>query len=215
MAKPTGGLISFGARGQLAKTVVYSTWRGRDYVRRYTIPANPQSSAQTLTRNTFSWLQQVWKLAPTIVQAPWTAYARGLPLTNRNAFGKANIGPMRSDTDLSSFIFSNGAGGGLACDTITVTPGATQLTVAATVPTAPTGWTLVSVTLAIIQDQDPQSDTEYQIQAASVASPGPYTHDFTGLTTAQLYRASAWPVWTKPDTSTAYGPGLNGSGTPT
>lgn len=215
MAKPTGGLMALDARGQLGKTLVYSTWRGRNYVRRLVIPANPQTTAQTETRGVFAWLQATWKIAPTGAQTPWTAAAKGRPLTDRNLFGKANIAVLRTATTLAGFVFSPGANAGLAAASITVTPGATQLTVTATAPTAPTGWTLASMELAVLLDADPHVEAAGTIQVANVAAPGPYTHVFTGLTTASLYRASAWPVWTKPDLTTAYGPGLNGSGTPT
>lgn len=214
MAKPTGALLSFGASGTIAKTAVFASWRGRQYVRRHVIPANPNSSGQQLTRNTFKWLQQVWKLSPTLFQDPWTAYAKGQPLINRNAFGKSNIGALRSQTDLSAFVFSPGAGGGVAPASITVTAGANQITVDVTEPTSPTGWTIAEAVAAVIADQDPQSGVLYDVSAGSDNS-SPYSIVITGLTTAQLYRAGAWLVWTKPDGTTAYSSALTGSATPT
>lgn len=46
MAKVTGPLQSFSASGQIAKSIVFGAWKGVNYVRKYVIPANPQSSGQ-------------------------------------------------------------------------------------------------------------------------------------------------------------------------
>lgn len=51
MAKVTGPLFSLTASGSVGKTVVYSSWKGRPYVRRLVIPMNPQNVAQTEVRN--------------------------------------------------------------------------------------------------------------------------------------------------------------------
>lgn len=50
MAKVTTPLLSFGARGQLGKTLVYFPWKGIDAVRSYVIPANPNTAAQQSQR---------------------------------------------------------------------------------------------------------------------------------------------------------------------
>jgi len=55
MPKTTAPLLSFDARGQIAHTQVYSSWRGRPYVRRYSVGTNPNTSDQQLTRNAFTW----------------------------------------------------------------------------------------------------------------------------------------------------------------
>lgn len=214
MAKPTGGLLAFGSSGSIAKTMVYSSWRGISYVRKHVIPANPKTTSQTQTRAVFQFLSAVWKTAPTLFQEIWTLQAQGQPFTNRNAFNKANIAGLRTATTLANLIFSGGAKGGLALTSVTVTPGATQLALTCVVPSPPVGWTLVGVIHCVYPDQDPHVAAAAAFQAAE-NDVTPYSHTFTGLTTGHLYRTSSWPKWTKPDLSTAYGPGLNGSGTPT
>lgn len=212
MAKPTGPLLAFDARGSIAKTQVYSSWRGRSYVRRYTIPANPNTSGQQDTRQVFAWLQQVWKRSPTGFQAPWTLFTQGRPLTNRNAFGQSNIAGLRTATTLANFVFSPGAKGGLALTSITPTPGAGQISVAFVAPTPPTGWTLTAVDVAAIPDQDPHTGLLYNISYVTGSS-SPLV--LTGLTASQLYRIGAWATWTKPDSTLAYGPAIDSSATPT
>src|SRR5271157_4189929 len=122
MAKPTGPLLSFDASGQIAKTQVYATWRGRSYVRRYVIPANPKTAGQLLTRDVFAWLQQVWKLASTDFTASWTATAKGNAYTNRNLFSSMNIPSLRTAADVSTLVFSPGFGGMFAPTSIAVAP---------------------------------------------------------------------------------------------
>jgi len=214
MAKTTAPLLSFSASGQIAKTQVYSKWKGRGYVRRHVVPSNPQTSEQTLTRSAFSWLQAVYKLAPPLVTAPWEAYANGLVMTSRNAFTKQNLGVIRPETDLNTFIMSPGALGGLPPVTAVPTPGNDQISIAVVAPTTvPTGWTIYSAVGAVIKDQDPQTDTDYTITAIEDLT-STYTCVLTGLD-AVLYQTFAWFIWTRPDGKLAYSPSVQSSATPT
>lgn len=213
MAVNTAPLLSFGASGQIAKTMVMAKWRGRPYTRRYVIPANPNSSGQQVTRNLFAWGNNVWKLGPSLFQAPWTAFASGQVFYNRNAFLSKLIKGIRGLGDNTDMIFSPGAKGGLATNSIIVTPSAGALNVAFTNPTPPTGWTLASAVAACITQQDPQSGTDYIMTAAEDTSTFDSV-DLTGLTSSSLYVVGAWLKWTKPDGTTAYGPSINATGTP-
>lgn len=213
MAIPTAPLLSFSASGQIAKTLVFSRWKGRPYTRRYVIPSNPKTVEQTKTRSIFAWGNAVWKLAPTLFQAPWDLFATGQVLTGRNAMLSSVVRNIRDQVTLDGMVFSPGAKGGLAAASIAVTPGVGTLTVDFTNPAPPTGWTLVSAIAAIIKDQDPQTAILYDVTAdeddvsqAQVV--------FSGLDTV-LYRVGGWLEWTKVDGSTAYGPSLLASDTPT
>lgn len=211
MAKVTGPLLSFGARGQIGKAAVFGSWRGIAYAREYTQPANPQTAEQTITRNAFSFLQAVWKQAPTLFQQPWSAYARGKPLTDRNVFSKFNLPVLRGEADLANFVFSPGALGGLPPVSMVVTPGNDQLSVAVTVPAVlPTGWTINGVVVAAIEDQDPDVDTAYQITAGEDLTAA-YTI-VLALGSAILYRVGAWIRWNRPDGELAYSPAIVATG---
>ncbi|MGA7966802.1 MAG: hypothetical protein WCB49_13130, partial [Gammaproteobacteria bacterium] len=197
MAKVNAPLLSFGGSGQVAKTQVYATWRGVKYVRRHVVPANPNTAGQQNTRSVFAFLSQMWKNAGTLVQEPWTAYALGQPLTNRNAFIGQNTKTLRPGTDMSAFIGSPGAKGGLAPLSIAITPGSGTLTVAFTNPAAPTGWAISSAVAMAMSDTDPHSSTDYATTAAEDA----VTFNSVSLTglTAGTYRVAAWLKWTKPN----------------
>lgn len=51
MAKVKAPLMSFEARGQLAKSIVHFPWKGINAVREYVIPANPKTDAQLAQRD--------------------------------------------------------------------------------------------------------------------------------------------------------------------
>lgn len=206
MAKTTAPLLSFGASGTIAKTQVYSTWKGRPYVRRHVIPANPDSPAQQLTRNTWRWLNNVWKFYPGSAVDAWNLYAKASRFTARNGFLKVNNGPLRSQTDLANMVLSPSAGGGIIAQAAAITPSAGQIEVALTAPDLPTGWTIVKAFAACIADQDPQSGTDYEVTSASVAV-APWTIDLTGLAAGD-YLAGGWFQFTKADGGSAFGQSL-------
>lgn len=60
MATVKGPLFSLDAAGSIAKTVVFSKWKGRNYVRRHIIPANPRSGLQVGIRSVFKYITQDW-----------------------------------------------------------------------------------------------------------------------------------------------------------
>lgn len=214
MAKVNAPLLGFSAGGQIGKALVFSKWRGIAYGRQYVIPGNPRSAGQTATRGVFQWLNAVYKLVPAQVAEMWTAQAQGKPLTNRNAFIRANLSNLREEVDLANFTFGNGAKGGLPAAQVTVTPGSSELAVAIVPPSAPTGWTVTKSVAAALPDQDPATGTLYQSFAAEAVA-DPWTVTIPNLTPAQDYVVGAWLVWTKPDGTTAYSAATMTTGTPT
>lgn len=194
MAKLTAPLLSFEGSGQIAKTQVYSSWKGIPYARRYTIPANPRSADQVLTRTAFSWLNFTWRTAPGDFTAPWKAAVIGRPMIDRNLWIKANNSMLRTASDLTGLVMSPGAKGGIS-STITITPGAAQLTFAGADPSPlPAGWTVVELVGAAIKQQDPQLDTDYEVFTVTDPS-SPYSVVMSGLEAATDYVAAAWWVY--------------------
>lgn len=206
MARTVAPLLSFEASGQIAGTQVYASWKGRPYVRRYTIPANPNSAGQQLTRNTFKWLNNVWKFMPGSAIAGWQLYADSSRITDRNAFLKINNGPLRTQTDLANMVLSPSARSGLIAQAMVATPAAGQVTVDLTAPSLPTGWTITQAYAAAIQDQDPQSAAEYVVTAGTDAA-APWSIVLAGLAAAD-YLVGGWFQFTRPDGSFAYGQSL-------
>jgi len=209
MAKTTAPLLSFGASGQVGKSIVASKWKGRPYMRRHVIPANPQSTGQTSTRDMFNFLNQVMKRGPAIFLAPWTLFATGQVFTPRNAFMGQNIKAMRNagstpDTDLDNMILSPGAKGGIMPASAIATPGDDTITIAVTAPTVtPDDWTITAAQGCVIRDQDPTTGLLYDVTALEDTS-STYELAFTALASAQTYQWAAWLKWLKPDGSVAY-----------
>lgn len=188
MAKPTGGLLSFDARGTIGKTAVYSNWRGRSYVRKHVVPANPRTDAQMQTRNLFTWLTQAWKTGSDAMQEGWTRAALGRPLTNRNLFAKANIKNMLTDNDLSHFTIATSAGGGNAItNAVSSSPMSGELTVTFDQWVPVNGLVFDTISLLAIRDQDPQTDTDFVWFRAHSNSPSVTTLTISDLT-AGTYR---------------------------
>lgn len=208
MAKTTGGLLSFGASGTIGKLMTFGTWRGQPYVRQRVIPANPQSTAQTLTRNIFANMNTRWKQGGPLMRAPWDRYAVGQKLVGRNKYMGMNLAAMRGEADMDEYIGSPGAKGGLPCASLILTTvAALGIEAAITAPTPPTGWTLTSGIATCFIDQTPEATVGDIIQEGEqVAIPGDV--DFTGLT-ATTYQVQAWLKWAKADTSVAYGASIS------
>jgi len=214
MAKTTAPLLSFGASGALAQAMVFATWRGISYVRRYVVPENPRTVAQTLTRDIFRTLSDMWKIMGSIAIAPWQTFTISKPLTDRNAFMGKNIASLRGDVDMVDFIGSPGARGGLAPNSIVTAAGVGTITVTFTNPAAPTGWTLVAAQAVAFPDQAPEAPLVGPVAEAEDAVTPFDTVVLTGLA-AGLHQVSAWLKWTKPDGLTAYGASINVTETPT
>lgn len=187
-------LLSFGASGQIAKTQVYSTWKGQPYVRRYVIPANPRSAGQTMTRDVFSWLNNVWRIAPADFIAPWQTAVQSRRMIDRNLWIQQNLPLLRPGTDLTGLVMSPGAKGGPASP-ITVTPGNDQLTFAGVTPSPlPAGWTIIAMVGAAIKQQNPHADQDYEITVVTDTS-DPYSVVMTGLESVTDYVAAGWWVY--------------------
>lgn len=207
MAKTRAPLLSFGASGQIGKTQVYSSWRGVPYARELVKPANPQTAGQTKTRNVFADLNALWKLAPSLAQAPWTANASGRPYTNRNKILSVNIPLLRTASDWSDFVGSPGAKGGPAAGGITASASSSTVTVVLTEPDLPTGWTITKGIAWLVPDVDPQSQTSFVSYADSVSA-SPYSIALDSVPDGD-YIATGWFEFAASSTVTAYGPSIS------
>jgi hypothetical protein len=86
MALTTGPLMSLDASGSVAKTIVFSKWKGRNYVRQLVTPANPKSDKQVSVRGMFKFLAEAWAFLSAPNQDTWDAIASSLSISPFNAF---------------------------------------------------------------------------------------------------------------------------------
>jgi hypothetical protein len=90
MAKLQYGPIVTSASGKVAG-VVFSIWKGVQYVKRWVKPTYTNTAAQILIRDAFAALCQLWKYLPSSVVLAWTNYAKGKGIANRNAWIGSNV----------------------------------------------------------------------------------------------------------------------------
>lgn len=210
MAKTTAPLLSMGARGQIGKSQVYASWRGISYARQLVVPSNPNSTAQQATRGVFAAMSDLWKNGPTLLLAPWNAFASGKPLTGRNAFIGENISALRGEADRALFKASPGARGGPAAVSVTAADGGTgDVDIAIVAPPTPDGWTLSSAVAVVILDGDPAAVVPFPIAAAENTSP--VDGGETDIAIDGIFEVgddlvvAGFLEWTKPNGQTAYG----------
>lgn len=65
MAKVSGPLMSLDASGKVGGTVVFSKWKGRNYVRQLVTPANPDTSGQKGVRSILGTLAKACRMVLT------------------------------------------------------------------------------------------------------------------------------------------------------
>ena len=205
MAKLTGPLLSFGARGQLGKAMVMAKWRGVPYARQHVIPTNPNTVAQQSVRKTFALLREMWKVAPTPIFNTWNAFAQGRPFLGVNKWIGENVRTLNGETDMNNVIFSPGAKGGPPPISFTPVTGAVpgEIDFTFVAPAPPTGWALHSVVAAAFNDQAPDGFFTGPFVSTTVAAPT-LTGSLSGLGSAEVCQVGGWLIWTKPDGTLAY-----------
>lgn len=91
MATTKGPLFSLDASGTVGGSIVFSKWKGRNYVRRHAIPANPKSDAQLSVRAMMRFLSQYWTSLSTSEQADWATRAAITNISPFNAYVAYNM----------------------------------------------------------------------------------------------------------------------------
>ena len=90
MAKLTGPLMSFGARGKLGGSLVYSAWKGVNTVRQLVTPANPNTTAQIAQRTRMASIVAAWRNTDlsSAIRTAWNKLAQltGNPVSGFNQF---------------------------------------------------------------------------------------------------------------------------------
>lgn len=209
MAKVKGPLLSMRASGSIAKTNVFASWRGIPYARIHVVPTDPNTSAQQLTRNTFRWLNDLFRNEGPIGLTPWLIASEGRPFTDRNSFIKNNLPQLRTEVDLALISGSPGAKGGPAMAGFTAVTGAPsgQINVTWTGGVLPSGWTIQSGAVVAVKDQSPQNVFLPDLKEAQAFGPVPAPVTISSLTAATAYAVMGWLVYTRDDGTLAVSPG--------
>lgn len=125
----TGPLFSLTASGQIAKALVYSTWKGRAYVREYVVGANPNTLPQRTRRAMLGFISKWWADLDTTEQDSWVTSASAKNISPFNEQVSANMD--RQTSELAPTGNETPAGGALTgtLDTVAATGGVGKITV--------------------------------------------------------------------------------------
>ncbi len=86
MAVVKGPLFSMAASGTVGGVLVFTSWKGRDVVRRHAVPANPRSGGQLSVRAMMKFLAQYWTSMTDGEMADWEERAAATNISPFNAF---------------------------------------------------------------------------------------------------------------------------------
>lgn len=91
MAKLDGPLMSMGASGSIGGVLTFGSNKGRPFVRRLVIPANPKTAAQKGVRSMMAWASKEWSQLSDADKATWETLATQLNISPFNAFMKVGM----------------------------------------------------------------------------------------------------------------------------
>lgn len=86
MARKRPPTLSEELLARLAEGYIVSSRKGRAYLKRYAVPANPKSPGQRAARGAFARAVHAWQAADPGVKARWNEVARTQAATGYNLF---------------------------------------------------------------------------------------------------------------------------------
>ena len=143
MVKVSGPMMSLDASGKLGDAIVFSKWKGRNYVRQLVKPSNPKSGLQTGMRAMWGYLSQRWVDLSAGEQATWEPLAEQLVASPFNAYMRQNQRFWRDFTAPAKFFAHN------ANDNIGITPtnsatdGVRSITISTELATVNDNWGMI------------------------------------------------------------------------
>lgn len=143
MVKVYAPMLSLDASGTLGEAIVFSKWKGRNYVRQRVIPANPQSGLQVSMRAMMKFLAQNWAALSSAQKADWESRADDMIVSPFNAFVSYNQKRWRNYTLPSIADPATAAGTLAATSGHAATGGERSITLDWTVDTLNDGWGMV------------------------------------------------------------------------
>ena len=145
MASTKAPLFGLDASGSLAKSIVFSKWRGRTYVRRHAIPKNPNSPLQRGMRAVFKYITQAWAGLTQAQKEAWSSLAATDNITDLNAQVRDAQGRARQNKGWRRGPSESAGTTPDAPTGLTVTGGAKQLEISWTRPIGAQGDYTVAV----------------------------------------------------------------------
>lgn len=182
MARTTGPLLSMDASGSVGNALTFAKWKGRNYVRRYAVPSNPQSTGQESIRAGMALYTAIYKNQTANVTSAFQSKADSEKYSVINAYVGTGLNSWKS----SILILANGAERGTwtSSGSVSVTGSAQQRGITWTWTESLTG-TQVGAILLVREAADPGSTTQYAVHGTSSGT----SYLLTGLDAATSYQA--------------------------
>lgn len=140
MVKVNAPAMSLDASGQLGKSMVFSKWKGRNYVRSLVTPSNPQSAPQTSVRAMMRFLSQYWASQTTGDKATWLALAAMTSISPFNAYVSENLTRWSHFKGPSKAYPAADASAAASAPTTTITAGVRELQLSIADGATPPSW---------------------------------------------------------------------------
>lgn len=91
MVRLKGQLLSLDASGSLAKTLTFSSWKGRAYAKKFSVPTDNQQTGHLGMRAAMSFVSQQWKGLSTANKDTWNAPATEHQISEFDAYVSLNL----------------------------------------------------------------------------------------------------------------------------
>jgi hypothetical protein len=102
MVKAFSPMMSLDASGTVGKSITFSKWKGRNYVRKRVKPANPKSGLQTGMRAPMRFMSQSYASLTTTQKTNWKNQYKSLKITGLNSQARFNQTRVRQNLGLYS-----------------------------------------------------------------------------------------------------------------
>lgn len=140
MVKVYAPALSIDASGTLAKSMVFSKWKGRNYVRSHVKPAQPRSGSQVGVRAMFKFLAQQWAGLTSGNKATWLTPSKQTNVSEFNASTSYNQKRWRNFLTPTKAYPAALASTPPTIPTATATAGVRQITLVITKGATPPTW---------------------------------------------------------------------------
>jgi len=140
MVKVNAPAMSLDASGSLAGAIVFSKWKGRNYVRSLVRPSNPKSVLQVAVRAMMKFLAQNWVNVAGNEKTTWDTLAKATSISAFNAYVSENMTNWRQHLAPSMVTPATRVGTLATVTAFTATGGYRQAALALTVTVGGTNW---------------------------------------------------------------------------
>lgn len=91
MVRLKGQLLSLDASGSLGKTMTFSSWKGRAYAKKFSVPTNNQQTGHLGMRAGMSFVSQEWQGLSTADKDTWNSTAVDRQISEFDAYVGLNL----------------------------------------------------------------------------------------------------------------------------